>query len=43
MRKPLVMFAKKGANINVNNLQEAKALERIGVLHSSVSHDYLLK
>ena len=43
MRKPLVMFAKKGANINVKNLQEAKTLDRIGVLHSSVSHDYLLK
>ncbi len=43
MRKPLVMFALKEANLTINNLQETKKLNGIGVLHSSMQHDFLVK
>ncbi len=41
MRKPLVMFAKKGANLNIRNLEDAKRVRAIGVLRGSIQDIYL--
>ncbi|MCP4160795.1 MAG: amino acid ABC transporter substrate-binding protein [Deltaproteobacteria bacterium] len=41
MRKPLVMFAKKGSNLNIKNLNDAKKVKSIGVMRRSVQHDFL--
>ncbi|MCP4160796.1 MAG: ABC transporter substrate-binding protein [Deltaproteobacteria bacterium] len=41
MRKPLVMFAKKGSNHNVKNLRDAKKVISVGVMRSSVQHNFL--
>ncbi|MCP4021781.1 MAG: amino acid ABC transporter substrate-binding protein [Desulfobacteraceae bacterium] len=43
MRKPLVMFAKKGSGVNVKTLDDAKKVSGIGVMRSSVQHEFLTK
>ncbi len=41
MRKPLVMFAKKGSGLKIRNLEDAKKVKKIGVMRSSVQHEFL--
>ncbi len=43
MRKPLVLFARKGANFNIKTLEDAKKVRSIGVLNKSVQHEFLLQ
>jgi len=42
MRKPLVMFVKKGSGIKIDTLDDAREVESIGVLRSSCQHNFLL-
>jgi len=42
MRKPLVLFAKRGSNYNIKNLEDARKVESIGVLRGTVQHDFLI-
>ena len=41
MRKPLVLFAKKGSNLKIKKLNDAKKVDSIGVMRDSVTHDFL--
>lgn len=41
MRKPLVLFVRKESTVSVKTIDDAKKLKKIGVMHASVTHDFL--
>ncbi len=43
MRKPLCILARKDSNIRIDKLEDAKKYDGIGVLSTSVQHDFLIK
>ncbi len=43
MRKPLIMFVKKGSDCNITNLKDAKNVDAIGVVRGSVQDDFLVE
>ncbi|MCP4162771.1 MAG: ABC transporter substrate-binding protein [Deltaproteobacteria bacterium] len=43
MRKPLVLFTKRDSGLNIRNLEDAKNIDSIGVIKTSVHHNFLLE
>ncbi len=43
MRKPLAMFVKKGSNLVINSLDDTRKVDSIGVMRSTVQHDFLTR
>ncbi|MCP4162772.1 MAG: amino acid ABC transporter substrate-binding protein [Deltaproteobacteria bacterium] len=43
MRKSLVLYAKRDSKYSIKDLEEAKAVDSVGVVRNSIQHDFLIE